>query len=146
MFTITLLCIFAMAAIFVAVMGAKVYESSAEKLQANFDTRLSLVYFAEKIRSCPGEDIEVKEAFGNEALVLYEDFDGQRFASWIYVSNGNLYETMVEGDNDPIESAGQKIMELKSMHVSIRGQMIDIDVVNSDGDENSISIGRRTGI
>lgn len=144
MFTITLLCIFAMAAIFVAVMGAKVYETSAEKMQANYDTRISLVYFSEKIRSCPGEKIEVRDAFGNTALVLYENYDGQDFASWIYVDDGKLYETMLEDGVEPTKGAGQKIMELKSMDVQIKDRMIDIKVVNSEGDEDSISLERRT--
>jgi uncharacterized protein YpmB len=133
-----------MAAIFVAVMGAKVYETSAEKMQANYDTRISLVYFSEKIRSCPGEKIEVRDAFGNTALVLYENYDGQDFASWIYVDDGKLYETMLEDGVEPTKGAGQKIMELKSMDVQIKDRMIDIKVVNSEGDEDSISLERRT--
>jgi hypothetical protein len=143
MFTITLLCIFAMVAIFVAVMGAQVYKSSAEKMQANFDTRLSLVYFAQKIRSCPGENIEVKEAFGGQALVLYEDYDGKTFASWIFVSGGNLYEAMLEDGATPTRGSGQVIMQLESMDVQLRDSMIDIKIVKSDGTDDSITLGRR---
>jgi hypothetical protein len=144
MFTITLLGVFALAAIFVAVMGASVYQSSAEKMQANFDTRTSLVYIAEKVRQSPAEDYEVRQTGGEDALVLNETYDDRFFETWIFVRGGKLHEVMVEKGQDISESEGQSIMDLKSLSFEDTDKTLTITVINNRGDEESLTLGRRS--
>jgi hypothetical protein len=146
MFTITLLGVFALAAIFVAVMGASVYQSSAEKMQANFDTRTSLVYIAEKVRQSPqgGDgDIEVRQLNGHDALVLKETYDKRVFETWIFVKDGKLHEVMAEDGTDISDTDGQTIMALKSLEFDDNGRTLKITVVNSSDEQRSLTIGRR---
>ena len=145
MFTILLLGIFALTAIFVAVMGANVYANSAEKLQANFDTRTSLVYLSEKIRTNPSDDYDVREVGGNTAIVLTERVGDFVFESWIFVANERLSEaTIMQGDT-VIPGAAQQIMDLKSLDAKKRDGGIEITVVTLAGDTNTTFISGRTG-
>lgn len=143
MFTVTLLGVFALAALFVAVMGAQVYQHNAEKMQANFDTRTSIIYMAEKIRQTPGGNFVKKDLSGNDALVLIEDFEGTKYESWIYVYDNTLFEVMIEQDAKLTPGEGQAIMNLNAMTIEDKDRLLIITVENSQGDIESLTIGRR---
>jgi len=145
MFTILLLGIFALTAIFVAVMGANVYANSAEKLKANFDTRTSIVYLSEKIRTNPDDSYDVREVDGNTALVLTEEWNGFVFESWIFVANERLCEVTISQGDTVLPGVAQQIMPLKSLDAQIINGGIEITVVTAAGDTNSTFISGRTG-
>jgi len=145
MFTILLLGIFALTAIFVAVMGARVYANSADKLHANFDTRTSIVYLSEKIRTNPGDNYSVREVDGNTALVLTEELGQYVFESWIFVRNDRLCEiTVMQGDT-VLPGVAQQIMDLRSLDARLVDGGIEITVVTVAGDTNSTFISQRVG-
>ena len=145
MFTILLLGIFALTAVFIAVMGAKVYANSADKMHANFDTRTSLVYLSEKIRTNPGGDYSVRDLGGSTALILPEDINGTVYESWVFVENGRLCEiTIIQGDTF-LSGAAQQIMDLESFEATLRDGGIEITVTTVAGNRDSTFIYGRTG-
>ncbi|MDR1292565.1 MAG: DUF4860 domain-containing protein [Clostridiales Family XIII bacterium] len=145
MFTLLLLGVFALTAIFVAVLGAQVYRSSAEKMQANFDTRTSLVYIAEKVRQSTGTNFEVRDAGGRPALVITEGYDnGQAYETWIYAYDGKLCETTITAGSRMAPGSGQAIMDMKSMDFEVDGSLVKITSVNDAGDEESLTLSRRS--
>jgi hypothetical protein len=144
MFTLLLLGVFALSAIFVAVLGAQVYRSSAEKMQANFDTRTSLVYISEKIRQSTGTNFEVRDIGGQSALVVTEEYDdGHAYETWIYVYNGKLHEATISAGDEIQPDVGQAIMDMESMDFDVDGSLVRITSVNDAGDEESITLSRR---
>ena len=146
MFTVMLLCIFALAAIFVAVLGAKVYANSAEKLQANFDTRTSIVYLSEKMRTCPGDAFEVRDLNGSKAIVLSQELNSAVFESWIYVNDGSLCEAIVAAGDTPSPAGGQKIMPLKALDAEIADGGIWITVITPEDQSSKTFICGRVGL
>jgi hypothetical protein len=137
--------VFALTAIFVAVLGAQVYRSSAEKMQANFDTRTSLVYISEKVRQSTGTNFEVRDVEGQSALVITEEYDdGQTYETWIYTYNGKLCETTISADGEMQPGTGQSIMDMKAMDFDVDGDLVKITSVNDAGDEESITLSRRS--
>ena len=145
LFTILLLGVFALTAIFVAVMGAKVYANSADKMQANFDTRTSLVYLSEKIRTCPGDGFSIGDVGGNTALVLSEEIGGVLYESWVFVDEGQLYEATVISGDAVSTAAAQKIMPLNSLEASLKDGGVEITVTTAAGDVNTTFVYGRTG-
>ena len=145
MFTVTLLGVFALTALLVAMMGARVYSHSADKMQDNFDTRTSLVYLSEKIRQYPGNDLSITEVDGNQALRLAKEADGIRYETWIYVYEGGLYEANVpEGTIIVPGEQGQWLMALKTMDITYSDNLLMISVEGRSGEKNSICISSRT--
>lgn len=144
-FTVMLLGVFALAAIFVALMGARVYSNSADKMQANFDTRTSIVYLSEKIRANPDGDYDIREIDGSTALVLTEKINDINYESWIFVRNNRLSEVVVKQGDPVLPEAAQQIMDLKSFDAQKRDGGIEITVVTVAGDVNSTFIYGRTG-
>ena len=145
MFTIVLLGIFALMAIFVAVMGVKVYANSADKLHANFETRTSIVYLSEKIRTNPNGSYDIRDVDGSTALVLTEKLGEQYYESWIFVSDETLREVIVAQGDNVFPSAAQQIMPLRSLDLQKKNGGIEITVVTVEGDKNSTFISGRTG-
>ncbi|MDR1815335.1 MAG: DUF4860 domain-containing protein [Clostridiales Family XIII bacterium] len=145
-FTILLLGIFALAAIFVAVLGAKVYANSAEKLQDNFDTRTSLVYLTEKVRTAGGGSVEViaLDGTGDTALVIPQEIDGTVYESWIYIYEGELCESVIAQGSQMLPAAGQKIMPLKSFMAAADEDGVTILVETASGRTADAFVGRRT--
>jgi len=145
LFTILLLGIFAMAAIFVAVMGARVYANSADKMQANFDTRTSIVYLSEKIRTNPGDNYDVRDLNGINALVLTQEIGGQAYESWIFIFNDKLCEITVKAGDVVVPNVAQQIMDLRFFSAEIKDGGIELSVLTIAGDKNSTFISKRTG-
>ena len=145
MFTILLLGIFALTAIFVAVMGASVYANSADKLQANFDTRTSLVYLSEKIRTNPDDSFDVRDLYGATALVLTEEISEQTFESWIFVENERLCEVTVAKGDTVVPAVAQQIMSLKSFDAQLKDGGIELTIVTMANETHSTFISGRTG-
>ena len=135
-FTVLLLGVFALTAVFVAIMGVSVYSHNAEKLQANFDTRTSLVYLSEKIRTNPG-GFSVREIEGGDALVLTEEVNGTFYESWIFVTNGRLCElTVIQGDT-VLPATAQQIMDLTSFDAVLKDGGVEISVETLAGDRST---------
>ena len=144
LFTVTLLGVFALAAIFVATMGANVYSNSASKMQDNFNTRTSLVYISEKVRQTPGENYEVRKVGDSDALVLFETFGDNEFETWIYQKDGKLCELMVQAEADISKFSGQQIMDMEAISFEKTPYLLKVTVKTVDGKEESLSIGRRS--
>ena len=144
LFTIMLLGIFTLSAVFVAVLGAKVYANSADKMHANFDTRTSIVYLSEKIRTCPGDNYSINEIDGKTALVLSEEIGGKVYESWVFVSGDKLCEAMVSKGDKVLPGAAQHIMPLRSLNAVLKNGGIEITVVTVAGDASTTFISRRT--
>lgn len=139
-FTLVLLGIFALSALSVAVLGAQVYGRTAEQMNNNFNTRTSLIYITEKIRQCPGKNIEIKDVDGSQALVLSQKVDGKNYESWIFSSNGKLREVMVPNGSKVKAVDGQEIMDIGSFDLELKGNLLEIIILNDNGDRDSVVI------
>jgi hypothetical protein len=144
-FTLLLLGVFALSVVSVAALGVQVYRSSAAKMQANFDTRTSLIYIAEKVRQNGGAGFGVREVAGQPALVIEEEYGSGTYETWIYVTDGTLFETTVKSGAEVSPGGGQAIMDLKSVDFKVDGKLVRITSVNSAGDEESLTLRGRSG-
>lgn len=142
-FTLALLGIFALSALFVAVLGAQVYGRTAEQMDDNYNARTSLVYITEKIRQCPSKNVSIDEVDGKQALVLNQDIDGKKYESWIFSANGKLKETTVLKGEEVKPEGGQEIMDLNDFSLTLTGDLMKIVVFDQSGNEDSVIISIR---
>ena len=143
MFIVALLCLFAMSALFVAAIGANVYQNSATKLQENFDTRTSILYLSEKIRACADGTADVRDLDGNPAIVISTRTNDTVHESWIYVYEGQLREA-TKAENVTLDPrAGQRIMSLQALSAKKTDGGIEVSVTTDSGYTHSTIISRR---
>lgn len=139
-FTLALLGIFALSALFVAVLGAQVYGRTADQMDDNYNSRTSLVYITEKIRQCPGKDISIKEVGESQALVLAQEMDGEKYESWIFGADGKLREVMVPRGTTVNPIDGQDIMDINDFSLELDDGLLEICVYDNKGGESSVTI------
>lgn len=139
-FTLALLGIFALSALFVAVLGAQVYGRTAEQMDDNYSTRTSLIYMTEKIRQCPGKNVSISEVDGKQALVLTQKIDGKTYESWIFNANGKLKEVMVPKGDKVKALDGQEIMDINDFELNLSGDLLKIVVFDESGEEDTVTI------
>lgn len=139
-FTLALLGIFALSALFVAVLGAQVYGRTAENMDNNFNVRTSLVYITEKIRQCPDKDIDIREVNGNPALVLSQNIKGQNYETWIFSAKGSLREVLVSAGDNVLETDGQEVMDINSFNLDLKGDLLQISVFDNTGDKSAVTV------
>lgn len=139
-FTLALLGLFALSALFVAVLGAQVYGRTAEQMDQNYNTRTSLVYIGEKIRQTPGREIVIDDVEGSQALVLKQNMDGREYESWIFSAGGKLKEVMVPAGTDVKSEDGQGIMEISKFSLFQEGNLLSITVYDQFGDKDTVTM------
>lgn len=133
-FVLSLFCVFAVLALFVVVLGANVYKGISVDMTKNYDTRTSVAYLSEKIRQNDMQGgISIGTVDGADALVLKQEADGQTYETWVYVKDGWLSEVTIASGTDITQVAGEHVMELAYMDISMDGKLFDISVEDMSG-------------
>lgn len=133
--SLSLFCVFAVLALFVVVLGANVYKGISRDMQANTDARSSIIYLTEKVRQTgePGQ-VEIGAVGGSPALILYQHEGGQAYATWIFVSEGQLREVTLEKGRQAEVQDGQQIMALQALELHMAGgDLMQIAATGQDG-------------
>lgn len=66
-------------------LGKNIYDSINEERNTNYNLRVSLSYIANKIRQSDKRGaVEIRQVSGVNALVLNEEFDEEKYQTWIY--------------------------------------------------------------
>jgi predicted lactoylglutathione lyase len=134
-FVLSLFCLFAILALFVVVLGANVYKSISVSMTQNYNSRTSMSYLTEKVRQADmADNISAGEVAGADALVLRQDIGGSMYETWIYVSDGELYEVLVGEGTQVNAGSGQAIMELENLTVEEEAaNLLLVSVTDTDG-------------
>ncbi len=146
-FVLSLFCVFAVLALFVVVMGANVYKGISVNMSENYNARTSVTYITEKIRqNDSGGSISVKSVGDASALVISQNLEGEVYETWIFVSDGNLNETMVRKGTTVSPGDGQTIMNLQSMELEkTQGGAIAVSVVDGEGNSFDSTVYMKSG-
>ena len=146
LFVITLFCLFAVCAILLIAVGAKVYQNTIDNMDSHFTSNTSISYITEKIRQNDSAgNITLCEFGGQDALLLKETIDGEAYCTYIYSYGGYLKElfTLEKLALDP--SAGQNILAVQEFHIrSIADSLYEITIVDKNHKTNMVTIGLKS--
>lgn len=118
-FTLILFSVFAICALTLIIIGAGVYRQTAERMENNYTARTALSYITEKIRQHDTSGAVAAETIQDRSvLILTDEFDGQRYCTYIYEYDGMLKELMVKAETDLQLSAGQDILKVCQFAIS----------------------------
>lgn len=134
-FVLCLFCVFAILSLFIVVMGASVYKGISKDMTANYNARSSLTYLTEKIRqNDSASSVEIGTLGGETALVLTEVVQDREYETWIYVSDGALYEVAVTAGTQVSLGDGQMVTELSDFEIErLDDHLMRIRAVDLDG-------------
>ncbi|MDR3052730.1 MAG: DUF4860 domain-containing protein, partial [Coriobacteriales bacterium] len=135
---LALFCVYITSALLLSTIGAGVYKDTAAVMQDNYDLRTGALYVAEKTRqSDVNGAVRIDSYEGNDALVMTEQETGQGYETWIFVSDGVLYEEFIASGADVQLGNGQAIMPMQSMDLSLNNELLSIDFVTVNDDASA---------
>lgn len=121
LFVLTLFLLFAVSALMLVMVGARVYQNTVNDMASNFDERTAFAYVTERIRqNNDANTVSVGTLEDVNSLILSQKVDGETYETYLYLHDGYLKELFIKkgsylGEN--MLNAGQKILELKAFQV-----------------------------
>ena len=146
-FVICLMLLFVLCALSVIAIGASIYQKNVSLMASNNSHRIASAYITEKVRQSDlNGSIRVKELFGENALAMSKEINGELYTTYIYDFDGKLMELMARDSLDVIyPQSGQRIMDIKSLKIEeASDRMFKIEVVLEDGTEDFLYITKRS--
>ncbi|MCI9163375.1 MAG: DUF4860 domain-containing protein [Lachnospiraceae bacterium] len=145
LFTMLLFLVFVMCALFTVLAGGKVYENIGRRMADNYTGSVALQYIANKVRQ--GDEagmVRVMDVEGTSVLELSQDFDGERYISWIYYYDGSIRELFTHKDSGLGLPDGIGILECEGLSFEQDGRLLTIETAGNGGGRLLLSL-RSTG-
>ena len=107
LFALALFCVFAATALLVVLIGARVYKTTVDNMNINFERRTSLSYVSTKIRQFDSYGaVSIDDLDGIPVLAMRQSIDDSKYLTMVYYYEGALRERSV---NELLISEGGKI-------------------------------------
>lgn len=96
------------------------YQRLNDSKEKNNELRVASSFVLNKIRrnDINGSlDVKCHPIIGNNALVIYENINGEEYETWIYHSSGYLMEALILKNEEPSIDLSQKIANVDSFEI-----------------------------
>lgn len=147
LFVITLFCVFAVCAILMIAVGAKVYQNTIDNMDTHFTSSTSMSYITEKIRqNDEAGGLSICEFGGSNALLLTQTIHDEKYFTYIYSYGGYLKELFTKEGIDLDPSAGQNILAIQDFYIQeVKDSLFEITLVDKNHKTNVVTIGSKCG-
>lgn len=143
-FVFVLLGLFAVMSTLMVLMGAQMYRGTVANAAENSEDRLLGAYVRSMVRAEDAKDAVVLEDYdGVATIALYETIDEDRYVTWIYRYDGELYEQFTEADFDFDPSMGMPICPVDRFEPSIEGRLLTVRMTDDKGEECVVQVALR---
>ena len=145
-FIIVLVGVFVLLSLFLIIMGSRVYQSTVDHMDVNYDARTLSAYLSEKIQQQDRSGAISLESFGSsDAILLSETVAGKVYETRIYLYDGCLTELLTRQGADLKPSAGHKLLPCEDFSVEVLGDhLYHITMITSSGEELSLYAGPKS--
>ncbi|MBR0465089.1 MAG: DUF4860 domain-containing protein [Clostridia bacterium] len=134
-FVFLLLGVFAVSGTVMVVLGAKAYRGITERGEAHLSHRIAPAYLRSMLRGSDAVDaIRLETVEGIDTISLVETYDGEEYATRLYVYDGHLYEWFSEAAAPFEPTAGDVVTEAESMSAGVDGGLMTVNL--TAGGEN----------
>lgn len=113
------------------------YQRLNDAKEKSTELRVASSFITTKIRQndiIGGIDVKPEPITGNNALVIYENINGESYATWIYYSSGYLMEALVLEHEEPSSDVSQIIAKVDDFKIEYnRDEQIILTSVGING-------------
>ena len=142
-FVFVLLGLFALMSTLMVLLGAQMYRGAVNNADENNENRLLGAYVRSMVRAeDAAQALAVEEHDGVKALAMYEDIEDERYVTWLYLYEGQLYEQFTEADYEFTPDAGTAIAPANRFEPALEGGMLVVDMA----DEQDVDCGVRIAL
>lgn len=114
--------LFAVCVLLVLLTGAKVYQNLVHNGNAYYAQQTAAQYVATRVRQAERVTVEVFD--GCDALVIWEQIDGETYLTRVYCHDGYIRELFCAENAELFPEAGEKILETESLSFSLEGSVL----------------------
>lgn len=141
-FALLLLSLFAIISFLLISFGARQYQSIADNMSTNYETRTACAYFIEKLnQNNISGSIALTEINGSDALVLTQTINEQDYSTYIYYYDNYLQEITITAGSDFHPADAQKVIELSNLSIEIlSGNLLCFTITDTAGDTYPVYI------
>ena len=115
--TLAVFTVFALCILLVLLTGAKVYQKLVDHGRESYEARTAAQYIATRVRQA--EAVTVESFGGCEALVAWEQIDGETYLTRVYWQDGYIRELFCAENAALSPEDGEKILEADSLLFSL---------------------------
>ncbi len=117
-FVMLLFLMIAFLSFIIIAMGSNVYSKINSDRIGNYQKRVSLSYVSNKIRQNDKKGcVEIENLNGENAVVINEVYDGEKYETWIYFYDNAIYEMFIDAGMKFSSDDGMKILEVESFNI-----------------------------
>ena len=146
LFPIALFFVFAVSALTVILLAARIYRSVSLDASRHDTARTSLAYISEKIRQGDADgSISLGEFDGQTALILKQSNEDTDYYTYIYAYEGKLMELFVRDGTAAAASSGKLIMPVADFSMEqLDDSLFSFTCTDTDGHSARIVAGIRS--
>lgn len=145
LFPTALFFVFALSALTVILIAARIYQSTTENSSLNYTSRTSLSYISEKVHQNDVDGgITLSSFDGCDALIIKQSVGEDTYYTYIYADDKELKELFIKEDVNADVSSGCKILDIEDFSLEqISDNLLKISCTDQNGQTASAIIGVR---
>lgn len=146
LFPVALFFVFALSALTVILIAARIYQSATEHSSLNYTSRTSLSYISEKVHQNDLNGAVTLGSFdGCDALIMEQSVGEDTYYTYIYADNRELKELFIKEGASADASAGHKILDIQDFSMEqISDKLLKVSCTDQNDQTASIVIGIRS--
>ncbi len=134
LFTLLLFLVFVLSALFLVLMGGKVYENINNRTEMTYREDVALSYIANKVRQ--GDEagsISLKEESGTKVLRIKQEIQGSVYVTAIYYQDGKLWELFSDEGSGLLLGEGNEILSCSPFSMEMNNGLLHIETQGNEG-------------
>lgn len=118
LFPVALFFVFALSALTVILIAARIYQSTTENSSLNYTSRTSLSYISEKVHQNDLNGAVTLGSFdGCDALIIKQSVEEDIYYTYIYADNNELKELFIKDGAFANAASGHKILDIQDFSI-----------------------------
>lgn len=131
-FPLLLFLVFVMCALFLILIGGRVYENINKRSELTYQKDIAFSYIANKVRQADEAGaVSLTDNGGVQVLELKQTIDDTVYVTQIYYRDGSLWELFADQNSGLSINDGNQILECGKITMDMEGHLLHL---KSDGD------------
>ncbi len=144
LFTLLLFLVFVLSALFLVLIGGRVYENINARTEDTYREDVALSYIANKVRQGDEEGaVSLKEVSGITVLELKQNINDTVYVTDIYYQDGKLWELFTDEKSGLSVGDGNEILSCSPVSMEMEGKLLHIKTEGEAG--GSVWLSLRSG-
>lgn len=141
LFPLLLFLVFVMCALFLVLIGGRVYENINERAEQTYQKDVAFSYIANKVRQADESGVvSLIEKDGVNVLELQNFIENTSYVTDIYYRDGSLWELFTEKESGLSINDGTQILECDEITMELSDRLLHIRSLGEAGGELFISL------